>query len=61
MTGFGHACGQGIVSTAGSVVFTGDDDGHLVALDAKNGKELWFFNMGETADGTLRSPTKRTA
>ena len=30
------------------VVFTGDDDGHLVALDAKSGKDLWYFNMGET-------------
>jgi alcohol dehydrogenase (cytochrome c) len=37
----------GTVSTAGGVVFTGDDDGHLVALDAKTGEHLWHFNMGE--------------
>ncbi|MFN7921800.1 MAG: PQQ-dependent dehydrogenase, methanol/ethanol family [Bryobacteraceae bacterium] len=37
----------GTVSTAGGVVFTGDDDGHMVALDARSGKNLWFFNMGE--------------
>jgi alcohol dehydrogenase (cytochrome c) len=38
---------SGTVSTAGGVVFVGDDDGHLVALDAKSGKHLWHFNMGE--------------
>ena len=37
----------GTVSTAGGVLFTGDDDGHFVALDAKSGKNLWHFNMGE--------------
>jgi len=29
------------------VVFVGDDDGSLVALDAKSGKHLWNFQMGE--------------
>jgi alcohol dehydrogenase (cytochrome c) len=28
-------------------VFVGDDDGHLLALDARTGKHLWHFNMGE--------------
>jgi len=46
MTGYGRMW-TGTVSTAGGVVFTGDDDGHLVALDAKTGSELWYFNMGE--------------
>ena len=46
MTGFGRMW-SGTVSTAGGVVFTGDDDGHLVALDAKTGEHLWHFNMGE--------------
>jgi alcohol dehydrogenase (cytochrome c) len=46
MTGFGRMW-SGTVSTAGGVVFTGDDDGHLVALEAKTGKHLWHFNMGE--------------
>lgn len=36
----------GTVSTAGGVVFTGDDDGHLVALDARTGKDLWHFPTG---------------
>jgi alcohol dehydrogenase (cytochrome c) len=38
----------GTVSTAGGVVFFGDDDGHLVAVDAKDGRHLWHFQMGET-------------
>ena len=38
----------GTVSTAGGVVFTGDDDGNLVALDAKTGEDLWHFYTGHT-------------
>jgi alcohol dehydrogenase (cytochrome c) len=52
MTGVGRMW-SGTVSTAGGVVFTGDDDGHLVALDAKTGKHLWHFYMGE---GLTASP-----
>ncbi|MCC6536621.1 MAG: PQQ-binding-like beta-propeller repeat protein [Bryobacterales bacterium] len=37
----------GTVTTAGGLVFFGDDDGHLVAVDAKSGKHLWHFQMGE--------------
>jgi alcohol dehydrogenase (cytochrome c) len=46
MTGTGGMW-TGAVSTAGGVIFTGDDDGHMVALDAKSGKNLWHFSMGE--------------
>ncbi|MDQ6707684.1 MAG: PQQ-binding-like beta-propeller repeat protein [Acidobacteriota bacterium] len=46
MTGSGRMW-TGTVSTASGVLFTGDDDGYLVALDAKTGKHLWHFNMGE--------------
>ena len=42
MTGPGAAW-AGTVSTAGGVVFVGDDNGHLVAADAKTGKHLWHF------------------
>ena len=28
-------------------MFAGDDDGNLIALDAKTGKHLWNFNVGE--------------
>jgi alcohol dehydrogenase (cytochrome c) len=38
----------GTVSTAGGLIFSGDDDGNLVAFDAKTGKDLWHFSMGET-------------
>jgi outer membrane protein assembly factor BamB len=36
------------VSTAGGLVFTGDDDGNLVALDAASGRDLWHFSTGHT-------------
>ena len=46
MTG-AAAMWSGTVSTAGGIVFVGDDDGNMVALDAKNGHHLWHFSMGE--------------
>jgi alcohol dehydrogenase (cytochrome c) len=36
----------GTVSTAGGVVFAGDDDGNLVAYESRTGKDLWHFPMG---------------
>lgn len=38
----------GTVSTAGGLVFTGDDDGDLVALDASSGEDLWHFYTGHS-------------
>ena len=35
----------GTLSTAGGVVFFGDDDNHIVALDARNGQHLWHYNV----------------
>ena len=46
MTGAGRMW-TGTVSTAGGVILSGDDDGHFVALNARNGKNLWHFNVGE--------------
>ncbi|MDX1978951.1 MAG: PQQ-dependent dehydrogenase, methanol/ethanol family [Bryobacteraceae bacterium] len=46
MTGAGRMW-AGTVSTAGGVVFTGDDDGHMVALNARTGEHLWHFSVGE--------------
>ncbi len=46
MTGHGDMW-AGTVSTAGGVVFFGDDDGQLVALDARTGKHLWHFYTGQ--------------
>ncbi|MBK5293619.1 MAG: PQQ-dependent dehydrogenase, methanol/ethanol family [Acidobacteriia bacterium] len=37
----------GTVSTAGGVLFFGDDDGQMVALDSKDGRHLWHFNTGQ--------------
>ncbi|MBI3694509.1 MAG: PQQ-binding-like beta-propeller repeat protein [Acidobacteria bacterium] len=37
----------GTVSTAGGVVFFGDDDGQLVAVDARTGRHLWHYYMGQ--------------
>ncbi|MFN0169251.1 MAG: PQQ-dependent dehydrogenase, methanol/ethanol family [Bryobacteraceae bacterium] len=38
--------GAGLLSTAGGLLFAGDDQGFLTALDAATGKALWHFNMG---------------
>jgi PQQ-dependent dehydrogenase (methanol/ethanol family) len=46
MTGHGEMW-AGTVSTAGGLVFFGDDDGQLVALDARTGRHLWHFNVGQ--------------
>ncbi len=46
MTG-ANAMWAGTVSTAGGVLFFGDDDGQLVAVDSKTGKHLWHFYMGQ--------------
>ena len=37
----------GTLSTAGGVVFFGDDDNHIVAVDAKDGHHLWHYNVGQ--------------
>src|SRR5690349_18962767 len=44
---------SGTVSTAGGVVFFGDDQGQLVAVDSRTGEHLWHFGMGE---GLTASP-----
>jgi alcohol dehydrogenase (cytochrome c) len=38
--------GAGLLSTAGGLIFSGDDQGFLTALDAKTGKPVWHFNTG---------------
>ncbi len=37
----------GLLSTAGSLLLTGDTLGHLFALDPANGRALWHLNTGE--------------
>lgn len=36
----------GLLATGGGLVFTGDTDGYLIALDARTGKVLWHFQTG---------------
>jgi alcohol dehydrogenase (cytochrome c) len=42
-----RAYGAGLLSTAGSLIFAGCDQGIFTALDAKTGKPLWHFNTGQ--------------
>jgi len=39
--------GAGLLSTAGGLIFAGDDQGTVTALDARAGKPLWHFNTGQ--------------
>ena len=45
-TGRAHSSG-GTMTTAGGLVFFGDDAQSFEAVDAQNGKALWHFNMGQ--------------
>ncbi|HEX5959387.1 MAG TPA: PQQ-binding-like beta-propeller repeat protein, partial [Hyphomicrobiaceae bacterium] len=45
-TGVDLGHGQGPLSTASDLVFVGQPDGNLLALDAKDGDELWRFQTG---------------
>jgi len=36
----------GLLATAGGLVFSGDTEGYLIALDARTGKVLWHFQTG---------------
>src|SRR5262249_18457241 len=44
--GRGHSIG-GAMSTAGGIVFFGDDSQSFEAVDAATGKPLWHFNTGQ--------------
>jgi alcohol dehydrogenase (cytochrome c) len=45
----------GLLSTASGLLFGGDTEGNLLALDSRNGKLLWRHQMGSNLHGT--SPT----
>jgi PQQ-dependent dehydrogenase (methanol/ethanol family) len=40
------AHGNGILTTASDLLFIGQPDGNLLALDARNGRDLWRFQTG---------------
>jgi alcohol dehydrogenase (cytochrome c) len=42
----GAPANGGTLSTAGSLVFTGDQLGRLIAFDARTGEELWSYKTG---------------
>lgn len=44
--GLGHSTG-GTMTTAGGVVFIGDDAQSFEAIDARTGKAVWHFNAGQ--------------
>lgn len=46
-SGWGNSWG-GTLTTAGGLVFFGDDAGSLEAVDARTGRPLWHFNTGQT-------------
>jgi len=45
----------GLLSTASGLVFAGDTEGNLLALDSRSGKLVWRYQMGSNLHGT--SPT----
>jgi len=44
---------SGAVTTAGGLVFAGQNNGELSAFDAETGKELWSFQTGAGANTTV--------
>ena len=42
----------GLLTTASGLIFSGDGDGNLLALDSRNGKLLWRYQLGATMHGT---------
>jgi alcohol dehydrogenase (cytochrome c) len=46
--GFGG--GNGILTTAGGLVFAGDLSGNLIGYDAKTGKPLWHARLGNVSN-----------
>jgi alcohol dehydrogenase (cytochrome c) len=42
-----HSYGAGVLSTAGGLLFVGDDQGEFTALNALSGKPAWHFYVGQ--------------
>jgi len=45
--------GSGVTATAGGLIFHGEPDGNVQALDAKTGEVLWQFQAGTNAQGPI--------
>jgi alcohol dehydrogenase (cytochrome c) len=42
----------GLLTTSSNLIFSGDNEGNLLALDSRDGKLLWRYQMGSTMHGT---------
>ena len=49
----GESCYSGAVTTAGGLLFSGKNNGELVAYDEETGKELWHWQTGAGANTTV--------
>ena len=47
----GSRLSAGTLATAGGLVFSGEEDGHLDAHDAETGRILWRFQCGAGISG----------
>jgi alcohol dehydrogenase (cytochrome c)/quinohemoprotein ethanol dehydrogenase len=50
---FPESCYSGAVTTAGGLVFVGQNNGELQAFSSETGKELWSFQTGAGANTTV--------
>ncbi len=48
--GFSGGLGNGMLTTAGKLLFAGDAGGNLVAYDPANGKILWHSHLGQVSN-----------
>lgn len=46
----GASSGNGILTTAGKLLFAGDTSGNLIAYDPANGKILWHSRLGQVSN-----------
>src|SRR6201999_1872516 len=50
---FPESCYSGAVSTAGGLVFVGQNNGELQAFNVETGEKLWSFQTGAGANTTV--------
>jgi quinohemoprotein ethanol dehydrogenase len=50
---FKESCYSGAVTTAGGLVFVGQNNGELQAFDSETGEQLWSFQTGAGANTTV--------
>ena len=58
-SGDGHSW-AGVMTTAGGLLFFGDDARSFEAVDAKTGKPLWYFNTGQNIAASPMTYAVRT-